>query len=296
MSGAAVEVQPPTKASPRGAVAPRDEHALRAQRALAESRHDDAERLLAKIDATDSEGPAWRAMLGAELALAGKRIEQAELLSWQAAAWALGEAVTGDDRALRLAARAMEFVGLVCRRRDNLHEALRAHEKAYELRLRAGSVEERWESGMSIAVDEELAGRRERAIEWFGLAVELAGRAEENADRLAAKALTKLAECCIEHGAPERAVEHARRAIECLRRSDPGSMEAARAELLLGHALLMRAAGGDGGERVALLDQALGTLGRAHDELLAFGAEAHADVLWCAEQRDFAERLRAAGG
>jgi hypothetical protein len=124
--------------------------------------------------------------------------------------------------------------------------------------------------------------------------VELAAQVAEEPERKQAIAWGGLANSlsqCSDFGG---AVEAARRAREWWRMHDLGAVESAKADMQLGYALLKKGEsvyeeGGEGAR--STLVEAVERLTAAHEALLPFGPPCVADVQWCVEQKDFAERL-----
>lgn len=198
--------------------------------------------------------------------------------------------------ALDLAAAALQKAGLVYRRQDRPHHAYRAHLAAFSLRAVAARPEQTWETAISLGIDADLARRFAVGRMWHRAAIAYGAASAEASDRKQGMAYNNLAGSLIDSGDFADAVEAARHARDHWHRHDLGAVTAARADMNLGYALLRLGASrhdADARGAAGVLDEALTWLASAHEALLAFGVEAAADAEWCAEQRDFAQRLRA---
>ncbi|HNQ24711.1 MAG TPA: hypothetical protein PKK06_16640 [Phycisphaerae bacterium] len=200
------------------------------------------------------------------------------------------------SEAWRLAACALHELGVVQRREDLPEPAYRVQHVAYVLRVEHGSPEELCESATDLGLDAALAGRHERAVAWLHLATAHGRSATEDPHRLQAVACTHLASLCTDQSRHVEAVNAARQARLHWAEQDPTAVEVALADLRLGHALLRQAEALSDAEpetaRLTLQD-ACELLTDAREGLLGFGNAHAADVRWCREQQDFAERLRA---
>jgi len=195
----------------------------------------------------------------------------------------------------RLAARALEKAGWLYRHQDRPDRAYHSHLSAYHIRNEHGSFEETWETATSLGHDADLAGKHADCQSWHRIAIQAAARAAEEPERRQAISFTNLSLSLIKSNLHEDAVAAARTARHWWHKHDMGSSAAARADLILGHALLRH------GERLceagntnaqAVLDDAMQLLTSAREALSAFGDDTSADVRWCDEQTDFAQRLR----
>jgi hypothetical protein len=199
-------------------------------------------------------------------------------------------------RSWRIAARAFEALGRLHRRRDEVERAADAHGAAYRLRAAHGSVEEQWESALSLAVTASLRREGDAGRRWVEHAQRLAARCQDAPRRRLAATLDQLARLLMDEGDHVGAVRAAREARDGWRAEDPTGLAPVRADVRLAHCLIRRAearAGEPGEACLPILDEALELLGSSADELAAFGAEAGADLRWCRDQQDFALRLRA---
>lgn len=201
--------------------------------------------------------------------------------------------------ALRLAAMGFERIGQVRRRQDRPQAATRAHQAAYALRWDHGSFEETWESALSLGIDAELAGDHNAAQKWYRSAVKIGAKATHHPNQKQAEAWTRLADLLRKMGSHADAVEAARTARDCWRKHDLGSVDAARADLHLGRALMALGEslhGQDPSASRTALCEALVWLTSAGESLQAFGPATTPDVQWCADQIDFTNRLLSALG
>lgn len=258
----------------------------------------EADELIAHLPDVESADRTWRAyLLGLQALERGELAGAAEfLLSAVALAfeWALPPRQRPVEDALRTAARALYLLGWVRRRQDAPYEGLHAHQAAYELRARHGSVLEIWETAVELGLDAELTRDPALAQQWFQAAAELGSTCPEEPERCQAVAWTQLATSLTTSRKFEEAVSAARSAKLYWQAHDPGAVTVAQADLRLGHALLLAAealAGHDAERARVHLDDSLEVLDAARDSLLAFGTEYARDARWCDEQRDFARRL-----
>ena len=289
----------PDSQRPKGIIRFEDEPGDRAARALEAGRLRDAERNINAMPEVSPMDRACKTLLGGMLAVARSDFSTAEQLLSEAASAAPVASLNGrtepDATSLRLAARALQELGLVYRRRDLPEKAYRAHLSAYHLRNEHGSFEEVWETALSLGIDADLAGRYEDGQTWHRLAIEAGAKAAEQPEQKQAAGWTYLSASlgqCQKHDA---AVDAARTAREWWHRHDLGAVTAAQADMKLGSALLKL------GESLhetepdharPALEEALQWLTSAAEALEAFGPNYAADVRWCLEQKDFAQRLR----
>jgi len=283
---------------PTGHVQPTNERAVLALKAINEARWPDAEKHIAAIPESPLGEYAWKMYLAG--LLAGERNEfpksETALLASASAALVVGfadeKSVSTD--ALRLGAAAMEKLGYAHRRQERLVDAYHAHLAAYRLREELGSLDERWETAMSLAVDCTVARRDDEARRWCRAAIDLAVNTLEQPGAKQAQSWCRLATALTSLDRHEEAVAAARTAREFWRKHDRSAVTAARADLDLAHALVESAKSlyeSNAAQARTLLEEALAFLTTAADELPPFGAEAADDVRRCTEQSDFARRL-----
>jgi hypothetical protein len=289
----------PASAQPIG-LAPSAPPLLRARRALAEHRLQDAGDALRRFTPQVPLDRAWAALLRAELAVARRALEEAERNAWEAGIWAAAalqaEPADAGATAQRLWAFTLETIGRVLRRRDRIADALAVHEQAYAAAGRASAVDQQCESAVSLALCAEHADQSATAIEWSETALRHATALGEAAHPRTAEIHTHLARRHAGDGNHAAALAAAQRALALRLQTDPTSIAAARARLLVGEMLLsegMSLLEAGTPDAQAALSLAAGRLGEAHEELAAFGSPARFDALWCRDQMDTARRLAA---
>ncbi len=278
-------------ATPTGFLEPTRDRVRRAWTALQDGRLDDAARHLTKLPEGSDGDPAWHSFLKGEVAVHRRAFDEA-LTAFSEAVSASGAISDGA----RLAAMAWERIGLMHRRREELDLAAAAHDRAYQLREQHGSAVERWESAHSRAVTAALGGKTDESVEWFRVALACAGDVAEGSNRCLGMTHSSLADVWTTASCGAQAVSSSRAALACWLRDDPGSVEAARAELRLGRVLTRHGESlmeSSPESAAGVVDEAIARLTSAKEALLAFGPEAHADALWCADLLDFALRLHA---
>ena len=285
---------------PQGAVTPAHPRAARALEAIERGHTKAARAHLDALPAEESLDGAWRILLSGLLALQQSELEPARELLLRAASlapvWTTAGGPTDLSAALRLSARALESVGWIFRRQDHPEQAYRAHLAAFHARCEHGSIEEVWESAVSLGLDADLARRYDVAQNWYHQAIAQAATASQEPHRRQAVAWAHLASSHVEAGQFLEAVSAARTARDCWRRHDPGCLAAALADVKLGYALLKLGQSqyeSDPGDARAVLVEAVQWLTTSREGLRAFGASQMADVQWCDEQLDFAARLLA---
>ncbi len=283
-----------------GAVAPTSDRAVRALRALEQNRLRDAEANIAAMSASQPKQRAWKLLLRGMLATERRDFAAAEVHLSRSVAAALeaglDENAEPGAEAMRLAALGFDRIGSIHRRQDQPATASRAHQAAFLLRLEHGSCEEVWESANALGLDAGVAARHADAQTWYRQAVAIARSAAEAPHHKEAISWANLTDALAENGQLEDAVEAARSAHEAFRRHDVGAVATALAEMRLGHTLLRRGEAlhdVDPGQARGVLAEAISHLETAHESLLPFGPSRATDARWCAEQKDFAERLRA---
>jgi tetratricopeptide (TPR) repeat protein len=284
--------------APTGWVQPTHERALLALKAINESRWSDADKHVAAIPESPLGEYAWKMYLAGRLAAERHDFPAAEARFLEAASAALVSGL-GDEKqvstdAMRLAAAAMERLGYAHRRQERLDDAHRSHQAAYRLRQEHGSVEERWESAISLTLDCVVARRHDEAQRWCRVAIDLAAAASDQPAAKQAQAWGRLSAALTALGRHEEAVAAARTARDFWRMHDLAAVTAARADLEVAQALMKF--GESVYERDAraarrILSEALECLTTAAEELPPFGDEAAADVRRSAELTDFARRL-----
>jgi len=283
---------------PTGHVRPTNDRAVLALKAINESRWSDAQKHITAIPESPLGEFAWKMYLAG--LLAGEREEfpksETALLASASAAFVIGfadeKSIAAD--ALRLGAAAMEKLGNAHRRQERLVDAHHAHLAAYRLRDEHGSLDERWETALSLAVDGTVARRDDEAQRWCRAAIDLAVQTSDQPIAKQAQSWGRLANTLSPLGRHEEAVAAARTAREFWRRHDRSAVTAARADLDVAHALIESAKAlyeSDAAQAGTLLNEALAFLTTAADELPPYGVEAAADVRRCTEQADFARRL-----
>jgi len=282
---------------PTGHVRPTNDRAVLALKAIHESRWSDAPKHIAAIPESPLAEYAWKMYLAG--LLAGERDDfpasETALLASASAAFVVGfadgKSIVSD--ALRLGAAAMERLGYAHRRQERLADAYHAHLAAYRLREEHGSLDERWESAMSLAIDCTVARQDVDAERWCRVAIDLAAETSEPVLKQA-QAWERLASALGALGQHQEAVAAARTARDFWRKHDRSAVTAARADLDVAHALVESAKSvyeSDTAQARTLLNEALAFLTTAADELPPFGAEASRDVQRCTEQTDFSRRL-----
>ena len=287
-------------ARPAGIVRPRHERALRAFKALDEKRTEDARTNADAVPESPLVEYAWKLLLRGLICLEQPDFARAgpTLLQGVSAALVagLGTEPEPDPEALRLAALVLEKIGGMYRRQEQPGNAYRAHLAAYYLRREYGSLEELWETAVSLGIDADLARRYEDAEKWHRLAIELGASASDEPQRKQAIAWANLASSFTNRGRHVEAVDAAGNARECWRSHDIGDIETARAEMHFGYALLKLGESlHTGNEEPAkrVLEQAVDRLDSARESLIPFGPTAAVDARWCLDQGDFARRLHA---
>ncbi|MFH1109346.1 MAG: hypothetical protein V1790_09150 [Planctomycetota bacterium] len=309
-------------APPTGRVQPTHERALLALKAINESRWSDADKHIAAIPESPLGDYAWKAYLAGRVAAERRDFPAAEARFLEAASAALVHGLGAERSALepiamtpspsqeegggeghgarllaeamRLGAAAMEKMGCAYRRQERLDDAQHCHRAAYRLRQEHGSVEERWESAMSLAVNCTVARRDDEAQRWCRVAIDLAAAASDQPAAKQAQAWGRLSAALTALGRHEEAVAAARTAREFWRMHDIAAVTAARADLDVAQALMKFGESvyeSDAQAARTILSEALQSLATAAEELPPFGPEAAADVRRSAELTDFARRL-----
>lgn len=282
---------------PTGHVRPTNERAVLALKAIHESRWPDAQKHIAAIPESPLREYAWRMYLAGLLASECNDFPKSEtpLLAAASAAFVVGfaeeKSVAADE--LRLGAAALEKLGTALRRQERL-DAYQAHLAAYRLREEHGSLDECWETAMSLAVDCTVARRDDEAQRWCRVAIDLAVKTPDQPIAKQAQSWDRLATALTSLGRHEEAVAAAKTAREFWRKHDRSAVTAARADLDVAHALVESAKSlyeNDAAQARTFLNEAFAFLTKAADELPPYGVEAAADVRRCTEQADFARRL-----
>ena len=284
---------------PIGIVQPESEPARRALRALNERRLEHAEENLSNIDESPPAQGIWKTILSGMLAAARSDAAAAEACFREASGAGPAAAMMADqepdNETMRVAAFALHQLGLLFRRRDEPQLALRAHSPAYHLCNEHGSFEELSESALALGIDHDLAGDYAAGQDWHRIAIEAAAKTKENVAENQATAWSHLAASLMQSERFEDAVGAARTAREWWHKHDITAVTATRADMKLGHALLRLAASrmeSEGSSAEDSLRETLELLRAAHDSFQAFGPEYGADVAFCGEQIDFAQRLQ----
>lgn len=306
-----------TEGSPQSAppvsIQPRNEHALRALRALMDGRLSDAAIHIDAITEDSRADHAWKNILAARLAdLRGETAEAShrliaassilyaenaifcECISHNSEAPShplnLSEPSSVPEYHFRLLAFTWDLLGTIFRRQDRPAEAFERHVAAFRLRESYGSPDEQYDSALNVGLDAILLRKYQIAQDWFSRANQIGAHAREP-QRKQAQAWGHLTAVLTEIQDWSAAASAAEESHRHWLAHDPGSVQAAQAEFQLGHALLNAAANAiDGGES---LGDAIDTLNSAEESLLAFGPPAAADVRICQNLKDFAEKLRA---
>ena len=303
MSDTGVELEHRTRLRPVGFMRPDHERALKAMKALNEKRLSDAEKHIAALPDSPGLDGVWKLLLAGLLAIECLDFKTAETALRHAAELAQEEkAPAGHSEKIarsRLASVVLEKIGWLRRRRDRAEQAYEIHLKAYRLREAHGSIEELWETAVSLGQDAYVAQRWDDAERWFGKAVALASEADQKTQRLRAIAHAHLAAALTNAGRHEHAVDAARSAMSEWQEHDPGGVETVEARIGLGYALLRHGEAlvecADGNAR-EILEEALQRLKAAYEELLPFGSAISTQARTCLAQQDFANRLLAALG
>lgn len=304
MSASPADISAPASARltgtrPTGFVAPSDDDARRALQAIEEDRLVDADRIVERMSPTADDAVVWKFLVEGMLAAAHGDFARAEPPLWQAATWALLPDGNDQDRhadARRLAARALEQIGRMRRRRDRASEAELIHRRALQIRETHGSFEEMWESTMSLGFAAEFARSADDALEWFRRAVALGEQCTDEPHRKQARACSAIGATSLEASRFAEAVDACAMAHDAWQSDDAGCLDTARAAAKLAHAVLKHGESihaDTPAEAARLLDEAIARLTETTETLLAFGPTAAPDAHWTAEQLDFAKRLRA---
>jgi len=284
---------------PSGIIRSDVEAARRAERALVERRYEDAEGNVRLMPDGTLIERFWKALLKSAVLMTRDDLMEADRFTWQAAG--LASVLLYLDKEIdkptccRLTARALDQLGTIARRREFIQEALTLHESALSLRTEYGSVEEQWESNLACAIDADLLGNSENAIDSLLKAVSLGVSAKEEALVKQAIALEHLCRIYQKVRRHAEAIETVRKARRLWDEHDSTSSAVARADSLLGSALISaevaRRENGDPCE-VEALKEAEALLSVAAESLAAFGRGCEADARWAKEQCDFVRRLR----
>jgi hypothetical protein len=277
-----------SEANPVGFLAPKPRDAGYALRLAEASKLDEAWRVQRTLPEQPLAERVWKLMVAGAIHEQAGAMEDAEQALGHAASLALVAhlAGAGGTDSGRLAAHALNRLGILQRRRESLDEALQTHRLVLLLREQCGSIEERWESQVELGVDCELSRTPESAIEWHQKAIETAAGLTEKQ----AIAWVHLA------GRDDDALDAARQALQLWAAFDPAAVAVPRAQAKLGGALVTLAGrlhAADAPRARMLLCEALACLAASREALDAFGPAALADSHACAEQHDFAQRLLA---
>ncbi len=273
-----------------------------ALKAMGEFRWSDAAKHVAAIPESPLSLYAWKMYLSGWLNAVQDDIPSAEAALLQAASAALvsglADAQKVETDAIRsgscLAAASLDRLGCLYRRQERLDDACHAHLTAFHLYEEHGTVDERWDAAMNLAIDSAVARRDNDALQWCRTAIDLAGRCSERPIERQAQAWSRLSTIQTSLGRHDDAVAAARTARECWRKHDVAAVTAARADLELAAALMKFAESvyeSECDRAKMLLNESLEYLASAADELPPFGPEAAADVRRCTDLTDFAKRL-----
>ncbi len=290
---------------PIGFVQPVDDRAKRAVAALNERRLDQARRHIEAIDESRDLGRMWKLLLDGKLHCEEGRFAVGESALRRAAALALefglpkesdkADAVKSDSAtAVRIAAAAMEGVGLAQRRQDRPTEARKAHAAAAEFRDQYGSFEEQWQSKVSLGLTAMLLRDTDEAEQRFRSALRLAAIASEQPSHKQALVWGYLANLLTTLNRPAEAVDAARNARDAWRRHDPGSLVGIRASLQLAEAMIHAGESrlaDDAAAAESHVREAVELLESINDEISAFGDRAMVDSARRDQLLDFAQRL-----
>jgi tetratricopeptide (TPR) repeat protein len=279
---------------------PADPKAQRALRALSDNRLNDSAKLIDSLSDDDGANGTWRLLLEGLLAFRHSKLPSAGAYFSRAATRAFESAARAPDQESkelrRLAAWALHELGTVYRRQDHLQQALELHQEARRIRSSCGSPDELWETTAAIGLDLHMLRRYEEAVSSCREGADLAKSTSEEPKRKEAEAWTKMAQSLTEWGHHDDAVDAAHQALELWRAHDISAVTVARSEMNLGYTFLRQAqclSEEDKEQAAVALGRSLERLRAAQEALSAFGPEAAADVQWCKEQIDFAERFRA---
>lgn len=289
----------PTDPRPIGFFCPGCEHAQQALAALEARRVADAVTHINKAREFDTLDRVWKTLLRALVAAETTRLSDAEQLLLQSAALAW-IASLGDDAAtkrdgLRLGARILHHLGWVYRRQDRPDHARNTHQAAYRLREQYGSYEELWATATELGLDAVVAARLEEGRRWHLAAIDMACKASEEPLKKQAVGWTNLSRLLSGADRHEEAVEAARTARRLWREHDIAAITAAQADAKLGSVLLEHGrvlCERNDRRATDVLKEAVECLATSRDGLQAFGVVAASDVQSCADQVDFANRLR----
>ena len=302
----ASEVQTATvepKRRPVGMIAPTHDRATRALIALADDRLRDARMNIDAMPRATATDRAWCRLIAGMVALHSGRFSEAEDHLLVAAGSCALEQDHADGRVgrdvPRLRALCWHHLGRTYRRQDDLDRAVFVHESAYRIRHRHGAPEELAESAVELGMDADVLGLHEDAQDWYHRALDWAKQATEDPLRIQALIWTKLVSSFMGSGHGVQAVEAAGHARDCWRQHDITSADCARADMVLAGAQLKLAEtlhDTEPASAAEALQIAIDGLGEACESLLAFGEDQMPHAKWCADQKDFAERLLASLG
>lgn len=293
---------------PAGLLVPEDDAFARTWRSLqrlgagdARTKATDVKR---KIDALPDDNALdhrWKRILQGVMAIHQVRLSDAHGYLLEAAVLELVDCVlTQEERerpdSFRLSALALHHTGLVWRRQERLHEASRAHEAAFQLRERFGSLEESWETAIELGLDEDVSQRWEDAARWYHRAIAMAEAFPTGATRRCAVSWRHLSVSREQAQAYEESVTAAHKAFEYFVHHDSGGVDVARAVARHGTTLLRYGESlleSCDSRAAEVLRDSSGRLKKAGDALRAFGREHESQAHVCAQQMDFAKRLLA---
>jgi tetratricopeptide (TPR) repeat protein len=198
--------------------------------------------------------------------------------------------------AARLEAVAWHELGVIHRRQDRTLEAIECHRRAHRLRAQHGSGIEQWESACELGLDELVTGRFRDAADRFRDAMKQADQLAEGRDMLLAITWSHLCEVSSSESSFDEAIHAARQSRRHWYMHDPASPAVPCADWKLARVLLSSCESmvdSPDCESAARMDEAVALLESACESLAAFGGESAADAQTCADQLEFAVRLRA---
>lgn len=290
----------PSASPPSGFLDPPGKREALAVKAIGENRLTDAAKHIAALPEGPPETRAWRLYLQARLELKSGRWEGAEALFLQSSAIAFVGALNADASeaaiAYRLAAQSLEHAGFVQRHNERGTQAIATHSAAYQLRSVHGTVEEQWQSALSLGSSYSLSRDYQSAVNWLTRSLDFASRASDARGGKLAVVYGQLANTSREMGRLEEAALAARKSLEHWRAHDVSAVMCAEAEYRLGDILVACAEKSeepDGVTTAELLAKAIECLQAAADSLAAFGGPHARTARVCRDRLDFAERLRA---
>jgi len=289
-----------TDALPSGFLKPAGKREGLALKALDEDRLADAAKHIAALPQSPPESGAWKLYLYASLKLKSHDLPGAEAAFLQAASlafiWAFSEQPVNIAIPYRLIAMALESAGAVQRRGERATEAIAAHSAAYRLRIEHGSVDEQWQSALSLGISHSLAKEHKTAMQWLCRTLDFASRAVDAREQKLAWTYAQMATSSSELGGSDEAILAARKSLDHWRRHDISDAQVAEAEYRLGE--LLAALGEkktveEPHSAAAHLHEAIQCMRSAGLSLEAFGPAHQRTARICRDRLDFAEKLAA---